>query len=262
VHWPLYPGRDWVGKSRNGLYGDWVEELDASVGHLLDVLRDLGIDQRTLVIFTSDNGAAPRGTNAPLRGHKGSTWEGGIRVPTIAWWPGTIPADSESDAITGVHDILPTFAALAGAALPDGRKLDGINISDVLSGKTHAGGHEVFPYFLGLELQAIRRGPWKLHFGIDEPPSPTASPDARPYGLALFDLGSDPGETTNVANDNPHIVRELQALAETLDADLGTKPDSLGPGVRALGRVENPLPFLDRNGLVRPDAVGTTKQFP
>jgi arylsulfatase A len=262
VHFPLYPGKDWVGKSKNGLYGDWVEEVDAGVGRILDTIRELGIEKRTLVIFTADNGGTPRGTNGPLRGHKGSTWEGGVRAPTIVWWPGTIPAGTSSDAITGMHDVLPTFAALAGAKVPGDRTLDGIDASGVWLGKEGAKGHETFHYFRGFELQAIRRGPWKLHFGIAAPPKEKGKAGQRPVGPALFHLGSDPGETTNVAEANPEVIKELEALAAEMDADLGVKADSKGPGVRPLGRVEHPEPFLDHEGRVREDAVGKQGRFP
>lgn len=262
VHFPIYPGKDWVGKSGNGLYGDWVEEVDAGVGRILDTVRELGMERRTLVVFTSDNGGTPRGTNGPLRGHKGSTWEGGVRAPTIVWWPGTVPAGSSSDAITGMHDVLPTFAAIAGAKAPSDRTLDGIDASGVWLGKEGAKGHEVFHYFRGFELQAVRRGPWKLHFGTAAPVKEKGKAGQRPVGLALFHLESDLGEKTNVAEANPEVVKELQTLAAAMDADLGAKADSLGPGVRPLGRVENPLPFLDHEGKVRPDAVGEKGRFP
>jgi arylsulfatase A len=262
VHFPLYPGKDWVGKSKNGLYGDWVEEIDASVGRILDTIRELGLERRTLVIFTSDNGGTSRGTNGPLRGHKGSTWEGGVRAPTIVWWPGTIPADTSSDKITGMHDVLPTFASLAGVKGPDGRKLDGIDASGVWLGKEGAKGHETFHYFRGFELQAIRRGPWKLHFGTAGPVKAKGNAGQRPVGLALFNLEFDLGEKNNVADTNPEVVKELQALAAAMDADLGVKVDSQGPGVRPLGRVEHPEPFLDHEGKVRANAVGKVEQFP
>jgi arylsulfatase A len=264
VHFPLYPGKDWVGKSGNGLYGDWVEEVDWSVGRVLDTIREMGIEKRTLVMFTSDNGGTPRGTNGVLRGHKGSTWEGGVRAPTIMWWPGTIPAGTSSDAVTGMHDVLPTFASLAGGKLPLGRQLDGIDASGVWLGKEGAKGHEVFHYFRGFELQAIRRGSWKLHFGTAAASKAKGKGGngGRPVGLALFNLESDLSETTNVAEANPEVVKELQALAAAMDADLGLKADSQGPGVRPLGRVEHPEPFLDHEGKVRANAVGKVDQFP
>jgi arylsulfatase A len=262
VHFPLYPGKDWVGKSKNGLYGDWVEEVDWSVGRVLDTIRELEIDRRTLVIFTSDNGGTPRGTNGALRGHKGSTWEGGVRAPTIVWWPGTIPAGTSSDEITGMHDVLPTFASLAGAKVPGGRKLDGIDASGVWLGKEGSKGHETFHYFRGFELQAIRRGPWKLHFGTATAPKEKGKAGQRPVGPALFNLESDLGEKTNLAETNPEVVKELEALAAAMDADLGIKADSRGPGVRPLGRVEHPEPFLDHQAKVRANAVGTSDRFP
>src|SRR5690606_8460506 len=113
VHFPLYPGKAFQGKSQNGSYGDWVEETDWSVGRVLDTLRELDLSTKTLVIFTSDNGGTRRAVNAPLRGFKASTLEGGMRAPTIAWWPGRIAGATSSDAITGMIDILPTFAKLA-----------------------------------------------------------------------------------------------------------------------------------------------------
>lgn len=270
VHFPLYPGKDWVGKSGKGLYSDWVEEVDWSVGRILDAVRELGLGERTFVMFTSDNGGTSRGSNAPLRGHKGSTWEGGVRVPTILWWPGTIPAGTSSDEITGMHDILPTFAALAGAKIPDGHRLDGLDVSGVFLGKSDAKGHEVFHYFRGFELQAIRQGSWKLHFGATVPANAKGNANAkakggnggRPVGLALFDLESDPGELTNVADAHPEIVKQLRDLAAVMDADLGTKQDSKGPGVRPLGRFEHPEPFLDHEGKVRANALGVQERFP
>ena len=136
VHFPLYPGKDFVGKSENGLFGDWVQEVDWSVGQVLDTVRKLKLEKNTLVIFTSDNGGAPRhgAVNAPLRGGKGSTFEGGMREPTIAWWPGKIPADTETDAVTSMMDVLPTFVKLAGGKAPDDRKIDGGDIWPILAG--------------------------------------------------------------------------------------------------------------------------------
>jgi arylsulfatase A len=128
VHFPLYPGEKWAGRSPHGLYSDWVEETDWSVGQIFETLRELGLDRRTLVIFTSDNGGTTRGNNAPLRGNKSSTWEGGVRVPTIAWWPGKIPADSSTSAITGMFDVLPTLTRLANGKLPE-RRINGVDCS-------------------------------------------------------------------------------------------------------------------------------------
>jgi len=233
VHGPLYPGKKWAGKSPHGIYSDWVEEVDWSVGQVLDTLRELKLSGKTLVIFTSDNGGTVRAVNAPLRGNKGSTWEGGMREPTIAWWPGKIPAGTACDAITGMFDILPTFAALAGAKLPDS-KIDGANIWPHLAGVAGTKpAHDTFYYYRGLKLEAVRNGPWKLHLLKTE----------------LYNLTADIGETTNVAAANPEIVKKLQAIANTTENDLGLK--DIGPGCRELGRVTNPQPLIGHDGKVR-----------
>lgn len=269
VHFPLYPGKAWAGKSGRGLYTDWVEEVDWSVGQVLDTVRALGLERKTLVIFASDNGGTPRAVNAPLRGFKGSTWEGGMREPAIAWWPGRIPAGTSSDEITGMLDILPTFAKLGGGQAPTDRKLDGIDISPVLLGGAGAKGHTDFYFFRGFNLEAVRSGPWKLHF--NQPATGAAgkakgkaaakgNPKVPPAGLQLYNLDTDIGESQNVAAEHPDVVQRLQALAEAMQADLGTR--DAGPGVRPLGRVANPQPFLDQDGNVRPDAVGSRNQFP
>lgn len=229
VHFPLYPSEAFTGRSGHGLYGDWVMEVDASVGRVLDELRSAGLESRTLVIFTSDNGGALNygASNGPLRGGKGSTFEGGMRVPTIAWWPGHVPAGTRTDAITTMMDILPTFAGLAGATLPRWRRMDGVDIRPILLGlEGIPPPRTVFHYFRGLELQAIRRGPWKLFLASGE----------------LYNLDEDIGEKNNVAAAHPDIVRDLRALAAAMEADLGVA--GLGPGVRPLGRVEAPRPWI------------------
>ncbi len=232
VHFPLYPGKAFQGKSRNGNYGDWVEEVDWSVGRVLDTLRELGLAEKTLVIFTSDNGGTARAVNTPLRGNKGSTWEGGMRVPTIAWWPGKIAAGTTCEAIAGMIDVLPTFAKLAGAKLPE-RKIDGADLWPLLSGQSQQGGHKEFLFYRGLKLEAVRQGAWKLHLAKTE----------------LFNLETDIGEATNAAKDHAGIVAQLQALAEKTKDDLGI--DGMGPGVRSLGRVPEAKPLIDRDGKVR-----------
>jgi arylsulfatase A len=269
VHFPLYPGKAWAGKSGRGLYSDWVEEVDWSVGQVLDTLRGLQLDRKTLVIFSSDNGGTPRAVNAPLRGYKGSTWEGGMRVPTIAWWPDRIPAGTSTDEVTGMFDILPTFAKLGGGQAPTDRKLDGLDISPVLLDEPGAKGHGDFYFFRGFTLEAVRSGPWKLHFGTlaagaagkaKRKAAAKANPIAPPAGLQLFNLESDIGESQDVAEAHPDVVQRLQALADVMHADLGTR--EVGPGVRPLGRVADPQPFLDRDGAVRASAVGSCKSFP
>ncbi len=234
VHFPLYPGKAFQNKSSNGTYGDWVEEVDWSVGQVLETLRELQLGGKTLVLFTSDNGGTPRAVNAPLRGFKGSTWEGGMRAPTIAWWPGKIPAGTATDEVTGMMDVLPTLVKLGGATMPADRKIDGRDLWPLLAGVPGAKSpHDVFYYLRGLKLEAIRSGPWKLHLEKGE----------------LYHLSTDIGEATNVAEANAETVAKLRALADATKDDLGA--DGIGPGCRALGRVENPQPLIGRDGTVR-----------
>lgn len=238
VHFPLYPDKTHMGKSPNGLIGDWAQELDWSTGQILDLLRELGLAENTLVIYTSDNGGALNhgSKNTPLRGSKGQTFEGGIRVATLAWWPGKIPAGGSTGAITAHFDFLPTFAALAGARLP-ARKLDGRDISPLLLGLPGAKGHNTFYYYRGHKLEAVRSGAWKLHLDKTE----------------LYNLEDDISEQDNIAGVKPgHVVR-LKKIAQIMEADLGLDgPEA--PGVRPLGRVANPLPFISPDGKVRPGA--------
>jgi arylsulfatase A-like enzyme len=253
VHFPLYPGKQWAGKSPNGIYSDWVEEVDWSVGQMLAALRELKLDAKTLVIFTSDNGGTPRAVNAPLRGFKGSTFEGGMRVPTLAWWPGKIPAGTTCDAVTGMLDVLPTFAALAGAKIPDGNKVDGANIWPLLAGDPNTKpAHETFYYFHGLKLQAVRHGDWKLQLVGDPAPAKGKNKGKQAAGPAapkLYNLKTDIGEASDVAAAHPDIVKQLQALAELQKNDLGL--DGIGPGCRELGRVKDPQPLLGHDGKAR-----------
>ncbi len=218
--------------------------MDWSVGRILDTIREAGLSEKTLVIFTSDNGGALNhgSNNQPLRGSKASTLEGGIRVCTIAWWPGKIEAGTETAAITSHMDILPTFAALAGLPLPEGRILDGVDLWPVLAGEGEV--RDTFHYFRGSKLEAVREGPWKLHLEKGE----------------LYHLGDDIGEAKNVAPYHPEAVARLRELASEMDADLGNS--GFGSGCRALGRVTNPQPILDHEGNVRADMVGEVTQFP
>ncbi len=251
VHFPHYPHQDFMGKSGISLQKDWALEVDWSVGQILDVLRELKLDSNTLVVFTSDNGG-PTGQgadNTPLRGAKGSTLEGGMRVCTIAWWPGKIAAGSSTAAITSHMDWLPTFAALGGSEQPEGgtaNKIDGMDLSPLLLGKTGSfKSRDVFYYYSGFNLQAVRSGPWKLHLGKGD----------------LYNLESDIGEASDAAKQQPEQVAKLRALAEAMKADLGDKTKD-APGVRPLGRVENPQPLIDHDGKVRAGFDGVAKVLP
>ncbi len=251
VHFPVYPGKKWAGKSPNGIYSDWVEEVDWSVGEVLDTLRRLKLDTKTLVIFTSDNGGTQRAVNAPLRGFKASTWEGGMRVPTIAWWPGKIPAGTSTDAITGMFDVLPTLVKLAGGKVPTDRKLDGGDIWPLLAGETGAKSpHEVFYFFRGMKLEGVRSGPWKLRLAAAaEPAAKKSDPKTKTGEDQLYNLDADIGETKNVAAENPDVMKHLLALADAMKDDLGL--NAAGPGVRPLGRVKSPQPLIGGDGKIR-----------
>ncbi len=246
MHVPLYPHPDFVGRSENGTYGDWVEEVDWSVGQVLDTLRQLDLAENTLVLFTSDNGPwASKGENGgesgPLRGSKGGTLEGGVREPTIAWWPGRIEAGRSSDAIAGTTDVLPTFVALAGGTPRPEVKIDGIDLTPLLLGKSEESSREAWHYFQGTRLKAIRSGRWKLALepqsigmGFKEQPE-----DIRQAGPRLYDLEAEIGEVTNVADDHPEVVARLQKIADAMVADIGSGQP--GPGVRPPGVVEKPV---------------------
>ena len=244
VHLPLVPGKKFQGSSKDGAYGDWVQEVDWSMGQLFKVLKELGIDKKTLVLFTSDNGSAreKQGSNLPLRGRKGRTDEGGMRVPCIVRWPGKIPAGSRSDAITSTLDVLPTFADLAGGSIPLGRIIDGKNIWPILSGKTNADPRAAFYYYQMDQLQAVRSGDWKLFVQMENKKRNWGKPEGR-QSMKLFNLSNDIHEDKNLALENPVIVERLLEYAEKARADLGDV-GVIGEGQRDAGWVEKPSPRL------------------
>ena len=243
VHTPIWPGEKFRGKSANGRFGDWVEEVDWSVGRVLDTLRELKLAERTLVVFTSDNGPwlvkGPDGGSAlPLRGGKGSTWEGGVRVPTIAWWPGKIAPGSVCDAVAGTIDLLPTAVALAGGTVPAQPVIDGRDLSPLLFGKTKESQREAHYYFAGYNIQAVRQGPWKLAIAA-QPRSmgQNTDPDASGNAPRLYNLDQEIGEQTNLAAKHPEVVAKLQSLAAKMTAEIGGKEPAAR---RPPGVVENP----------------------
>jgi len=247
VHVPIHPGDKFKGRSANGAYGDWVEEVDWSVGRILDTLRELKLAENTLVVFTSDNGpwltqGKNGGTAGPLRGGKGGTFEGGMREPTLAWWPGKVPAASTCDAVAGNIDLLPTFAAMGAASLPQGVQIDGRDISQLLLGKSQQSPREAHYFFSSNRLEAVRSGPWKLAIARQSEnmggPKPFGAP-AVEFTPTLFNLDTDIGEAHDVAPEHPDVVERLQKLIAVMNADLGVK--QLGPGVRRPGRVEQPV---------------------
>ncbi|MDZ4850543.1 MAG: sulfatase [Pirellulaceae bacterium] len=261
VHFPLYPSSDFRDKSPNGLLGDWTQEVDWSVGKVLATLRELNLDRKTLVIFTSDNGGPLNqgANNHPLRGGKGQTLEGGIRVCTIAWWPGKVPAGTSTNLMTSMMDILPTFAKLGGAKVPADRKIDGVDIWPVLdatAGDKPPRDH--FFYFRGLNLDAVRSGPWKLQLANSAAAS--GKKGQTQSSNQLFNLDDDISESKDVALQNPEIVMRLLSLAQSMHDDLGV--DKIGPGCRPLGRVANPEPLMNADGKVRANAIGSKAVFP
>ena len=242
VHLPLHASAAFKGKSNNGRYGDAVEELDWSTGEILKTLAALGIDEHTLVIFTSDNGSNRRngGSNAPLRGGKGSTNEGGMRVPCIARWPGHVPAGSVCDEIVSTLDVLPTFAGLAGGSAPTDRRIDGHDIRPLLEGIEAAKSpREAFFYFDIKQLQAVRSGKWKLT--LPRQTRPRRDRPRRDLPLRLFDLDADIHEDTDVSSQHPEVVKRLLALADVVKADLG-HADKRGANQRPAGMVDYPSP--------------------
>lgn len=242
VHTPIYPGEAFAGKSNNGRFGDWVEEVDWSVGRVLDTLRTLQLDEQTLVIFTSDNGpwlikGSDGGSALPLRGGKGGTWEGGVRVPTVARWPGKIAPGSVCDTVAGTIDLLPTFVTLAGGTVPDAPVIDGRDMSSLLLGKGSSSPREAHFYFAGYNLQAVRQGPWKLAIASQpETMGQGVSDDAR-QNPRLYNLDEEIGEQTNVAENHPEIVADLQGLAAAKIAEIGGNAPSAR---RPAGVVEHP----------------------
>lgn len=253
MHVPIYVSEKFRGKSGQGLYGDVIMEIDWSVGQILGALEAAGVDDNTLVIFTSDNGpwlsyGEHGGSAGELREGKGTTFEGGVREPTLMRFPGRIPAGAVCDEPLMTIDILPTVAHLIGAKLPD-HKIDGLNAWEVISGTPGSKSpHEaLFFYYHGNDLEGVRSGDWKLYFphnyrtlaGREGGKGGTPTPyENGKTGLELYNLKNDPSERTNVADKHPQVVKRLQKLADQMRQDLG---DSLtktkGTGQREPGRI-------------------------
>jgi arylsulfatase A-like enzyme len=215
VHVPLFASEKFQGTSLRGLYGDTVEEVDWSVGRVLDTLRELGLDGRTLVVFTSDNGPwlifdQHGGSAGLLRDGKGCTFEGGMREPALFWWPGTIAPAVVHD-LGSTLDLLPTFARLSGAKLPADLVLDGADISPALLGSGPSGRDAMF-FYRGTELFAVRKGPFKAHF-ITQPAYGKGDPE-RHDPPQLYHLGHDPSEKYDVAADHPDVIAEIRRIAD------------------------------------------------
>ena len=273
-HVPIFASENFQGKTQRGLYGDVVEEIDWSVGEIMKALKVNGLENNTLVIFFSDNGpflsyGEHAGSAGKLREGKLTTFEGGIRVPCIMKWPEKIPSNRTNAELITTMDLLPTITKLVDGDLSD-NKIDGKDVWPILSGEEGAvSPHKAFFYYASDELHAVRSGQWKLHFPhqylkVDGEPgkngkpanfenlSPSAITESGLRGIAsrhgylvdsigleLFNLKEDVGETLNVADDNPEVVKRLTELAEGIRKDLGdARLGQVGANIRAIGTLD------------------------
>jgi len=232
-HVPLFASDQFAGKSPRGLYGDVIEELDWSVGQILETLRTTGQAEKTLVVFSSDNGPwlifdTHGGSAGPFRDGKGGTWEGGMRVPGIFWWPGQIPAGRLSQEIACTMDIYATAVALAGGTVPDDRVVDGVNLWPLLSGAGKSPREEMM-YYRGTELFAARKGRYKAHYITQ--PSYGAGKPVKHDPPELYDLGVDPGEKFNIAAQHPEVLRELESAVERHKVGMVPGENQLAPSL-------------------------------
>jgi arylsulfatase A-like enzyme len=250
-HVPLHVSDRFKGKSKQGLYGDVIMEIDWSVGEILSALKRINQDERTVVIFTSDNGpwlsyGDHAGSASALREGKATTWEGGVREPCLMRWPGHIPPNTICREPAMTIDLLPTFAKLAGAELP-GHKIDGLNIWPLIPNQPGAKSpHQAYFFYWNNELQAIRSGRWKLHLPHtyvtlgDKPAGKEGRPvkyDQARTLLALYDLETDSRESKNLADQHPEIVSRLKHLADEIRGELGdSATKQKGTGIRQPGR--------------------------
>lgn len=222
-HIPLFASKNFKGKSDRGPYGDTIEEIDWSVGEIMKALRKNSLDENTLVIYTSDNGPwklkEGRGGSAhPLRGYKFQTYEGGMRVPCIMSWKGKIPSGTVCDEIGATIDLLPTFADLAGAKIPDDRIIDGKNIWPIISGKKGARSpHDIYYYYKGNRLESARQGKWKIRRS-----------GKKSQSVELYDLDNDIAESKNLSQKNPELIQTILKKMDKFDKDLKLSQRPIG----------------------------------
>jgi len=252
VHVPIAVSDKFKGKSKQGLFGDVMMEIDWSVGEVMEALKANGVEKNTLFIFTSDNGpwltfGNHAGSTGGLREGKGTTWEGGMKEPAIIRWPGVIPTGTVCNKLASNIDILPTLAAIIKAPLPS-NKIDGVNILPLLKGEANANPRDhLFYYFAKNSLEAVRQGQWKLvlphkfESWEGEPPGKDGWPGKNHRSsteLALYDLRRDPGERYDVKDQNPDVVERLQKLIEQAREDLGDDlTDRAGKNRRPIGKL-------------------------
>ncbi len=228
-HLPLFASKKFHGKSNNGRYGDAVEEIDWSTGKIIDCLQQHELAENTLVIFTSDNGSNGRngGSNSPLAGRKGTTMEGGMRVPMIARWLGKIAPGTVCREVTTTMDFLPTFCELAGATLPS-VKIDGFDISKLLTDPSQqTSPYEVLYYYRRRQLQAIRWGDWKWHLPLEStyPKWDTVDFQAKGRPGKLVNLSTDLQESTDVSAHNPNVMTKMHQFAQQATAKIGNETE-------------------------------------
>ncbi len=243
-HIPIHASKEFIGTSKRGIYGDAVQELDWSTGEILKTIKELGIDDNTLVIFTSDNGPnlSKNGRALPLRGGKGTTLEGGVRVPFIARWPSKIPAHIRTDQPITIMDLLPTFVGLAGGQVPSDPMIDGKNIWPFLAGIPNATSpHEAIFYISGSHVTGIRMGDWKYTTAQEKAPKEKGNkkdktaakePDEvkkKATSEGLYNLRDDIGEAHNVYDDHPDIVQKLKQQLNAFEKNFSETQRS--PGV-------------------------------
>ncbi len=257
VHVPLFASESFQGKTQQGLYADVVAEVDWSVGRILETLKELGLDEKTLVIFSSDNGpwlsyGDYAGNAGPFREGKGTSWEGGVRVPTVMRWPNKIPAGTQCDRLASTVDLLPTIAAIVGADLPT-HPIDGKDIRPLMfEDHPKESPHDSIPYYYASnELQAVRTQRWKLilphkYRSLQGRPGGTAGTPASyatvDVGLELYDLENDCAESKNVMAEYPEIADSLQLEADRWRAALGDSLTNVnGSEVRPAASIELPI---------------------
>jgi arylsulfatase A-like enzyme len=260
AHVPLYVSDAFRGTSEQGMYGDVIQEIDGSVGAILATLARLGLEERTLIFFSSDNGpwlvyGDHAGSAGPFREGKATAFEGGHLVPGIFWWPGRIPAGGVSDEVATAMDVFPTVASLLGIELPADLIIDGHDIWPLLAGQPDAASrYDAFFYYRGGALHAVRSGCWKLHVPHSYPTLEGGEAGmggelgryaTGEIGLSLYDLENDPGETTDVAAEHPDVVERLLESIETARSEIGDRATNrIGSQARELARVAAPWPSL------------------
>ena len=227
-HVPLFASKEFLGKSERGLYGDVVEEIDYSVGQIIETLKEEGLAENTIVVFTSDNGpwlifGEDGGSAGLLREGKGTTWEGGMREPAIFWSPGNIEPKVVMDLGTTM-DLFPTFSSMAGVPIPEDRVIDGVDISPVLLEKKSSPRKEVF-FYRGDELYAVRVGDYKAHFITEG--AYGVEPRMEHNPPLLFEVNKDPSEKYDIAKDNPEVIRQIMEVVKEHNSKMVKGPDQL-----------------------------------